>query len=68
MAYDPLTGRYTPDPTPTPFEAGSKDPFEALLARLGKRTDPELTKLEEIAKVATNPAKIVCRRFASSNC
>jgi hypothetical protein len=58
MAYDPLTGRYTPDPTPTPFgQAGSKDPFEALLARLGKRTE-ELTKLEEIAKVATNPQRL----------
>jgi hypothetical protein len=58
MAYDPLTGRYTPDPTPTPFgQAGSKDPFEALLARLGKRTQ-ELTKLEEVAKVATNPVRL----------
>jgi hypothetical protein len=58
MAYNPLTGRYTPDPTPTPFgQAGSKDPFEALLARLGKRTE-ELTKLEEIAKVATNPQRL----------
>ena len=33
------------------------DPFEALLARLGQRTQ-ELTKLEEVAKVATNPVKL----------
>jgi hypothetical protein len=46
MAYDPLTGKYTPD-----------DPFEALLARLGKRNE-ELGKLEEVAKVATNPVKL----------
>ena len=46
MAYDPLTGRYTPT-----------DPFEALLGRLNKRNE-ELTKLEEIAKVATNPVKL----------
>jgi len=46
MAYDPLTGRYTPD-----------DPFQALLNRLGKRTE-ELTKLEEVAKVATNPERL----------
>jgi len=58
MAYDPLTGRYTPDPTPTPFgQAGSKDPFEQLLARLGKRTE-QLTNLEEVAKVATNPQRL----------
>jgi hypothetical protein len=46
MAYDPLTGRYTPD-----------DPFQSLLNRLGKRTE-ELTKLEEVAKVATNPQRL----------
>jgi hypothetical protein len=60
MAYDPLTGRYTPDPTPTPFgQAGSKDPFEALLARLGKRSaDPELARVEQLAKAATTPTKL----------
>jgi hypothetical protein len=35
----------------------SADPFQDLLARLGQRTE-ELTKLEEVAKVATNPAKL----------
>ncbi len=58
MAYDPLTGRYTPDPTPTPFgQAGSKDPFEALLARLNKSAQ-SAAKLEEVAKVATNPVRL----------
>lgn len=33
------------------------DPFEALLARLGKSNEA-LTKLEEVAKVATNPVKL----------
>lgn len=48
MAYDPLTGRYTPD-----------DPFEALLARLNKRSeDPELARVEQLAKTATTPAKL----------
>jgi hypothetical protein len=35
----------------------SADSFQDLLARLGQRTE-ELTKLEEVAKVATNPAKL----------
>jgi hypothetical protein len=48
MAYDPLTGRYTPT-----------DPFEALLERLNKRAaDPELARVEQLAKVATNPVKL----------
>jgi hypothetical protein len=33
------------------------DPFEALLARLGKSNEA-LTKLEEVAKVATNPVEL----------
>lgn len=58
MAYDPLTGRYTPDPTPTPFgQAGSKDPFEALLARLNKSAQA-VTQLEKVAQTATTPAKL----------
>jgi hypothetical protein len=58
MAYDPLTGRYTPNPTPTPFgQAGSKDPFEALLARLNKSA-AALPKLEELAKAATTPTRL----------
>ncbi len=61
MAYDPLTGRYTPDAPGTPFgQAGSKsDPFEALLARLSKRSaDPELARVEQLAQVATNPVRL----------
>ena len=46
MAYNPLTGKYTPD-----------DPFEALLARLGKSAEA-VTKLEEVAQVATNPVRL----------
>ena len=58
MAYDPLTGRYTPDPTPTPFgQAGSKDPFEALLARLAKSA-AAVPRLEELAKAATTPKRL----------
>ena len=47
-------------PTPSNFTyspPAASDPFEALLNRLGKRTE-ELTKLEEVAKVATNPVRL----------
>jgi hypothetical protein len=46
MAYDPLTGKYTPD-----------DPFQTLLARL-RKSGEEAAKLEEVAKVATNPVRL----------
>lgn len=47
-------------PTPSNFTYSppvASDPFQTLLNRLGKRTE-ELTKLEEVAKVATSPARL----------
>ena len=59
MAYDPLTGRYTPDAPGTPFgQAGSKsDPFANLLARLNKSAQA-VSQLEQVAQVATNPVRL----------
>ena len=59
MAYDPLTGRYTPDAPGTPFgQAGSKsDPFANLLARLNKSAQA-VSQLEQVGQVATNPTRL----------
>jgi hypothetical protein len=61
MAYDPLTGRYTPDAPGTPFgQAGSQsDPFANLLTRLNTRSaDPELARVERLAQQATTPTRL----------
>jgi hypothetical protein len=57
MAYDPLTGRFTPDPAPvmTPFgqaQAAPKSPREQALAILNRQST-RLGNLEQLAQAAT---------------
>ena len=62
MAYDPLTGRFTPDPAPvmTPFgqaQAAPTSPREQALAILNRQST-RLGNLEQLAQAATTPTPL----------